>query len=112
MSTVTAMTLAVGSGSAWADEAITGESLRIALSSPPQASTIPLVYEQNRELAVRYCATTLRAMKALKSDFSLFQAAVDEYVADRPPKNHGGSCSRSSRGVRSGPMTAASPITA
>ena len=40
--------------------------------------------EQNRELAARYCATTLRAMKALRSDFSLFQAAVDEYVAEPP----------------------------
>lgn len=42
--TVTAMTLAVGSGSAWAEEPITGESLRIALGSQPQASQIPLVY--------------------------------------------------------------------
>ena len=40
--------------------------------------------EQNRELAARYCATTLRAMKALKSDFALFQAAVNEYV-EVPP---------------------------
>jgi NitT/TauT family transport system substrate-binding protein len=40
--------------------------------------------DQNRELAARYCATTLRAMKALKSDFSVFQAAVDEYVAEPP----------------------------
>lgn len=39
---------------------------------------------QNRELAARYCATTLRAMTALKSDFALFQAAVNEYV-DAPP---------------------------
>lgn len=40
--------------------------------------------DQNRELAARYCATTLRAMKTLKSDFGLFQAAVDEYVAEPP----------------------------
>ncbi|ASR03249.1 ABC transporter substrate-binding protein [Gordonia rubripertincta] len=39
---------------------------------------------QNRELAARYCATTLRAMKTLKSDFALFRAAVGEYV-DEPP---------------------------
>jgi NitT/TauT family transport system substrate-binding protein len=39
---------------------------------------------QNRELAARYCATTLRAMKALKSDFALFQAAVNEYVTEPP----------------------------
>ena len=41
---VTATTLAGGSGSAWAEEPITGESLRIVLGSQPQASTIPLVY--------------------------------------------------------------------
>ena len=39
---------------------------------------------QNRELAARYCATTLRAMRALKADFSVFQTAVNEYV-DEPP---------------------------
>ena len=39
---------------------------------------------QNRELAARYCATTLRAMKALKGDFALFQAAVNENVAEPP----------------------------
>ncbi|SRX79701.1 ABC transporter substrate-binding protein [Mycolicibacterium parafortuitum] len=39
---------------------------------------------QNRELAARYCATTLRAMKTLKSDFTLFRAAVDEYIAEPP----------------------------
>lgn len=39
---------------------------------------------ENRELAATYCATTLRAMKALKSDFSRFQAAVAEYVEDPP----------------------------
>lgn len=39
---------------------------------------------QNRELAARYCATTLRAMRALKGDFALFRSAVDEY-ADSPP---------------------------
>jgi ABC-type nitrate/sulfonate/bicarbonate transport system substrate-binding protein len=39
---------------------------------------------QNRELAARYCATTLRAMKTLKSDFALFQAAVNENV-EAPP---------------------------
>lgn len=39
---------------------------------------------ENRELAARYCATTLRAMKTLKSDFALFRSAVDEYV-DAPP---------------------------
>jgi NitT/TauT family transport system substrate-binding protein len=39
---------------------------------------------QNRELAARYCATTLRAMRALKSNFALFQAAVDEYVEPTP----------------------------
>jgi hypothetical protein len=32
----------------------------------------------------RYCATTLRAMKVLKSDFGLFHSAVDEYVAEPP----------------------------
>jgi hypothetical protein len=40
--------------------------------------------EQNRELAARYCATTLRSMKALKSDFAVFRSAVDEYVEDPP----------------------------
>jgi NitT/TauT family transport system substrate-binding protein len=40
--------------------------------------------DENRDLAARYCATTLRAMKTLKSDFTLFQAAVSEYV-DEPP---------------------------
>ncbi|WP_233533081.1 ABC transporter substrate-binding protein [Antrihabitans sp. YC2-6] len=40
--------------------------------------------DENRELAARYCATTLRAMTALKSDFALFQASVDEYVKDPP----------------------------
>ncbi|WP_319435865.1 hypothetical protein [Mycobacterium sp. RTGN5] len=39
---------------------------------------------QNRELAARYCATTLRAMKALKGDFALFRSAVNEYT-DAPP---------------------------
>ncbi|MGO4441723.1 ABC transporter substrate-binding protein [Mycobacterium sp. 2YAF39] len=39
---------------------------------------------QNRELAARYCATTLRAMRALKSNFAVFQAAVDEYVEPTP----------------------------
>jgi ABC-type nitrate/sulfonate/bicarbonate transport system substrate-binding protein len=39
---------------------------------------------ENRELAARYCATTLRAMKTLKSDFALFQSAVNESV-DTPP---------------------------
>lgn len=39
---------------------------------------------QNGELAARYCATTLRAMKTLKSDFALYQSAVDEYV-ETPP---------------------------
>ena len=39
---------------------------------------------ENRDLAARYCATTLRAMKALKNDFALFQAAVDEYVEEPP----------------------------
>lgn len=39
---------------------------------------------QNRELAARYCATTLRAMKALRSDFAIFQSAVHEYV-EAPP---------------------------
>src|SRR5690349_21494989 len=39
---------------------------------------------QNRELAARYCATTLRAMRALKGDFALFRAAVHEYV-EAPP---------------------------
>ncbi|CAA0128099.1 Uncharacterised protein [Mycolicibacterium vanbaalenii] len=40
--------------------------------------------EQNRELAAKYCATTLRAMKTLKSDFALFQTAVNEYVEEPP----------------------------
>ena len=40
--------------------------------------------EQNRELAAKYCATTLRAMKALKGDFALFQTAVNEYVEEPP----------------------------
>lgn len=39
---------------------------------------------QNRELAARYCATTLRAMRELRSDFALFQAAVDEYIEEPP----------------------------
>jgi ABC-type nitrate/sulfonate/bicarbonate transport system substrate-binding protein len=39
---------------------------------------------QNRELAARYCATTLRAMRELRGDFTLFQAAVHEYV-EAPP---------------------------
>lgn len=40
--------------------------------------------ETNRELAAKYCATTLKAMKTLKSDFALFQAAVNEYVEEPP----------------------------
>lgn len=44
--------------------------------------------DQNRELAARYCATTLRAMKVLKGDFALFEAAVDEYV-ETPPSAEG-----------------------
>lgn len=40
--------------------------------------------EQNRELAAQYCATTLTAMKELKSDFALFQTAVNEYVEEPP----------------------------
>jgi NitT/TauT family transport system substrate-binding protein len=39
---------------------------------------------QNRELAANYCATTLRAMKLLKSDFALFLAAVNQYVEEPP----------------------------
>ena len=39
---------------------------------------------QNRELAAKYCATTLRAMRTLRGDFAVFQAAVDEYV-ETPP---------------------------
>lgn len=39
---------------------------------------------ENRELAARYCATTLRAMRELRGDFALFQSAVNEYVADPP----------------------------
>ena len=39
---------------------------------------------QNRDLAARYCATTLRAMKTLKSEFALFLSAVNEYT-DAPP---------------------------
>ena len=39
---------------------------------------------ENRELAARYCATPLRAMRELRGDFALFQSAVDEYVADPP----------------------------
>jgi ABC-type nitrate/sulfonate/bicarbonate transport system substrate-binding protein len=39
---------------------------------------------QNRELAARYCATTLRAMRELRGDFTLFRAAVDEIV-EAPP---------------------------
>lgn len=39
---------------------------------------------ENRELAARYCATTLRAMRDLRSDFPRFQAAVNQYVADPP----------------------------
>lgn len=41
---------------------------------------------QNRELAAKYCATTLRAMKTLKSDFALFQSGVNEYV-EAPPSD-------------------------
>lgn len=40
--------------------------------------------EQNRELAARYCATTLRAMRELRGDFALFQTAVEKYV-EVPP---------------------------
>jgi len=40
--------------------------------------------EDNRDLAASYCATTLRAMTALKGDFTLFEAAVNEYV-ETPP---------------------------
>lgn len=40
--------------------------------------------EQNRELAAKYCATTLKAMKALKADFPTFQSAVNEYVEEPP----------------------------
>ncbi len=39
---------------------------------------------QNRELAAQYCATTLRAMKELKSDFAVFRAAVGAYVEEPP----------------------------
>jgi len=39
---------------------------------------------ENRDLAASYCATTLRAMKALKSDFGLFAAAVHKYVETAP----------------------------
>ena len=39
---------------------------------------------ENRELAARYCATTLRAMRDLRGDFARFQSAVDEYVVDPP----------------------------
>jgi len=39
---------------------------------------------QNRELAARYCATTLRAMKALKTDFAVFRTAVHDYVESPP----------------------------
>lgn len=39
---------------------------------------------QNRELAARYCATTLLAMKELKNDYTQFRNAVDEYV-EAPP---------------------------
>ena len=39
---------------------------------------------ENRELAARYCATTLRAMRELRADFGLFQAAVDEFDPDPP----------------------------
>ena len=40
--------------------------------------------EENRDLAASYCATTLRAMTALKGDFSLFEAAVNKYVETAP----------------------------
>ncbi len=40
--------------------------------------------QQNRELAARYCATTLRAMKALKSDYAVFRSAVGHYVEPVP----------------------------
>jgi NitT/TauT family transport system substrate-binding protein len=44
--------------------------------------------DENRELAARYCATTLRAMNVLKSDFALFEATVNEYV-ETPPTADG-----------------------
>ena len=40
--------------------------------------------DQHRELAARYCATTLRAMTTLKGDFALFEATVNDYVEDPP----------------------------
>lgn len=40
--------------------------------------------DENRELAARYCATTLRAMTELKGDFALFETAVNDYVDDAP----------------------------
>jgi NitT/TauT family transport system substrate-binding protein len=44
--------------------------------------------DENRELAARYCATTLRAMTELKGDFALFDAAVNTYV-ETPPSADG-----------------------
>ncbi|WP_246833509.1 hypothetical protein [Williamsia sp. 1138] len=52
--------------------------IKVAQAAPAQW------LEQNRELAARYCATTLRAMKELKADFGVFRAAVDEYVEEPP----------------------------
>ena len=47
--TASALTLAgCSSGTAWAEEPSTGESLRIVLGSNPQASQIPLVYGVSR----------------------------------------------------------------
>lgn len=84
---VCAVTLA-GVASAQPPDPITGESLRIGLGSQPHASQLPLVYGVDRNggdfgLALD---TTLRAMKELKSDFTVLRAAVAEYI-DAPPSD-------------------------
>ncbi len=68
--------------------------------------------EENRELAAKYCATTLVAMHQLKSDFDLFVEAVNTYVEDPPEEDACGCSSTSSRSTPSGPRTAGSARTA
>jgi ABC-type nitrate/sulfonate/bicarbonate transport system substrate-binding protein len=40
--------------------------------------------DENRDLAARYCATTLVAMHDLKADYNVFQGAVKTYVEEPP----------------------------
>jgi hypothetical protein len=67
---------------------------------------------QNRELAARYCATTLRAMKSLRGDFALFRQRPTNTSKRHRPMNHCASFLHSLSGIRSGRIMADSPRTA